>query len=506
MQQQTRLALKAAAWFFVGQTEDVGTQKNVPIKTPFRIGRNSDSDLCLSCHSVSGTHAEIFEKHGDLWLHDLNSTNGTFVNGKRIQSNNRLVENDTVQFGTAVFQITRAQEPDQVTRTAPGCEPGKEAFDSESDQFERLFNGGVVPFFQPILRIDEVEQTIVGYEVLGRSQLFGLRTPAQMFAVASRLEMQAELSRVLRKQGIDVADNHLPDHHLLFVNTHPAELECKGLVDSLFEIRDCHPRRPIMLEVHESILNDAKNCLELRSTLQNLDIKLAFHDFGAGQIRLAELSEVVPNVVKFDIRLIQGIDKATSKRQQFVASLVKMVTDLGITPLAECIEQTSEHQTLKQLGFQLGQGFLYGRPSSIADCAEHASRNDKIIPQTPQVKTFLDKPVTSAQAEISPHSTSGTKNADWLLAQPEHHYTIQVLSAISQQRAKEYIANQENPEEFAVFCKQGKTRMLYIVVYGVFADRAAAKAASAKLADSAISPWIRMFSSVHAEIRSGIET
>ena len=81
-----------------------------------------------------------------------------------------------------------------------------------------------------------------------------------------------------------------------------------------------------------------------------------------------------------------------------------------------------------------------------------------------------------------------------------HYYTVQVLSAISEESAKQHIAKQANPEEFAIFCKRGKTRMLFIVVYGVFEDRAAAKSASAKIANATISPWIRMLSSVHAEI------
>ncbi len=386
MQQQIRLSLNAAAWFFVSQSSTDGVQNNVPIKTPFRIGRKPDSDLFLPCTSVSGTHAEIIEEDGGLWLYDLDSTNGTFVNGKRIQSRRMLTENDTVQFGTTVFQISRALDSDPNYASGTALEGAPELLQSE--RFESLFKGGVVPFFQPIVRIDEADQSVFGFEVLGRSRLFGLRTPAQMFAAASHLEMEAELSRVLRKQGIKVADKNLPKEHMLFVNTHPAELACEGLEDSLYDIRDNHPHRPIMLELHESTLNNPGQLIKLRSTLQNLDIGMAFHDFGAGQIRMAELAELCPDVVKFDVKLIQGIHTATSKRQQLIASLVKMVSGLGIKPLAECVEQTGEHETLKQLGFELAQGFLYGRPCSISDVSR--PRQAAISEQVPMVKSFLD--------------------------------------------------------------------------------------------------------------------
>ena len=85
MSQQTRLALNAAAWFFVGSSEDEGSVTSLPISIPFRIGREPGVELCLQCSSVSALHAEIVELGGVMWLVDLSSTNGTFVNGVRIQ-------------------------------------------------------------------------------------------------------------------------------------------------------------------------------------------------------------------------------------------------------------------------------------------------------------------------------------------------------------------------------------------------------------------------------------
>ncbi len=507
------LALNAAAWFFVGESDGGGSAKNVVIKPPFRIGRCDGQDLVLPNRSVSGYHAEIVEENGELWLRDLNSTNGTFVNGVRITSKTRLVPGDTVQFAAALFQVSCDHDPS--SSVAPRAGVNDDALAKMQDtQFDRLFKGGVVPFFQPIVRIDEDARTIVGFEVLGRSRLFGLRTPAQMFAAASRMEMEAELSRALRNQGIEVASNGLAEHLSLFVNTHPAELQCDGLVESLQDIRRSFPNRPITLEIHESALNDTGELGTVQSELKALNINLAFYDFGAGQTRLVELSEITPDVLKFDDALVKQIDKATAKRQKFVASLVKMVKDLGITPLAEFVESVGEHQTLRQLGFELGQGFLYGRPGSLPDFAESSQSN---VPSEIEVKTNTevgDKPgdlqraappsITESKQAVTDESppSSGPQNANWLLTQPSNHFTIQVLSAISQERAQRYIDTQENPQEFAVFCKQGKTRTLFIVVYGVFEDQAAAKSASGKLATSAVSPWIRRLSGVHAEIRN----
>ncbi len=74
---------------------------------------------------------------------------------------------------------------------------------------------------------------------------------------------------------------------------------------------------------------------------------------------------VPPHVLKFDMQLIRGIDKAACSRQELLATLVRIAQDLGATPLAEGVETQGEHATCCQLGFQLGQGYHYSRPHPL---------------------------------------------------------------------------------------------------------------------------------------------
>ena len=207
----------------------------------------------------------------------------------------------------------------------------------------------------------------MGSEMCIRDRLFGLQTPAEMFSTASQLNLEAELSRVLRRRGLEVAQQ-FPADMKLFVNTHPEELLGGELHASLREIRDVHPDRDIVLEIHEGAITSPEQIRELCVVLDHLNMGLAFDDFGAGQARLLELGEVSPDYLKFDMKLIQGIDRAPPSRQQVVAALVKMANDLGTGPLAEGIEDLGTHETLRQMGFKLGQGYYYGRPASITKC------------------------------------------------------------------------------------------------------------------------------------------
>ena len=103
----------------------------------------------------------------------------------------------------------------------------------------------------------------------------------------------------------------------------------------------------------------------LQESLQELDIRFAYDDFGAGQARLAELVVARPDYLKFDISLIRDIDNADESRRRMMDSLVRMVRDLGINALAEGIETAAEAEACIDLGFEYAQGYYYGRPAPL---------------------------------------------------------------------------------------------------------------------------------------------
>lgn len=156
----------------------------------------------------------------------------------------------------------------------------------------------------------------------------------------------------------------------LFLNTHPSELSSATLISSLAKLREEDPNRELILEIHEAAVCDLVSMAELRKQLEDLEIKLAYDDFGQGEARIVYLAEVPPDFLKFDISLVTDIDKAASKRQQMLGALVQMVKDLGITTLAEGIETHAEATVCEQLGIEFGQGYFFGHPHpNLADCS-----------------------------------------------------------------------------------------------------------------------------------------
>jgi EAL domain-containing protein (putative c-di-GMP-specific phosphodiesterase class I) len=350
------------AWQLTGQISEHDPVRNVWLDTfPFRVGRSNSCTLTIPRPTISSAHAEFLMNENGLSVQDLGSTNGTFVNGVPIHHKCMLSHGDLVQFADVVFRVNLQRL--QTGSTTLGDNSADRAL--ALIQFDKLMvDGAVVPFFQPLVAMNRVET--VGFEVLGRSRLFGLNEPQAMFRAAAALNSQGELSRMFRIAG--VRDScQLPSTLNLFLNTHPIELGDLDLLElSLRELRDHRPNDPVTLEIHEAAATEACQMRRVSKMLRDLNIGLAYDDFGAGQARLLELAEVKPDYLKFDLKLIQGIEQGPSQRVKLLENLVRLARDMGVVPVAEGIESQGEHEICRQIGFELGQGFLYGKAMSAA--------------------------------------------------------------------------------------------------------------------------------------------
>lgn len=353
-----------ASWSLISHGDGSGIALR---KFPCQVGRQPGLDVRILHPTVSLVHAEIRREGDGLNICDLGSRNGTFVNGKRLTQPQAARAGDLLQFGAAIYRVNQQAQQD-VSMTCQSEDVGDLAL--ALAQFDKLISEPVVvPFYQPI--IDSANGKAVAFEALARSSLYGLGKPDQMFKAAEYFQMEAELSRLLRKAGLSISSPETQPH--LFLNTHPAELlDLKRLVLSLREIRRARPHQPITLEVHEAAAVDVATIKMLRLVLTDLNMKLAYDDFGAGQARLNELVEARPDYLKFDRKLISGLNSANTSRQQLVQSLVTMSRQLGITTLAEGVETADEAAACKQIGFELMQGYFFGKPAKFESAVNPA--------------------------------------------------------------------------------------------------------------------------------------
>jgi len=335
---------------------------------PARIGRQPDCTVQLNVARVSRVHAEIRrDGKGLLQITDLGSTNGTFVNGQRIKTFTPITSGDVIHIGDQEIRLLEEQleavpTSDDMTRIGIGSLPRK--FPTKVREFRELLDQElVVGYRQPIM---DRRGVLFGHELLGRGCHPPLsESPVELFALASALNAEVRLSRLMRRKGFEAAERagmRTP----LFFNTHPAECREPGqLIAELEMLRNRHASLDLVFEVHEAAVTDLGVMDEIASALRALDIRLAYDDFGAGQARLRELVEVPPHFLKFDIGLVRGVGMPDSPKYRLLSTLNAMIRDMGVKTLAEGVEDESTARACTAIGIDLYQGFLFGRPEPI---------------------------------------------------------------------------------------------------------------------------------------------
>jgi len=353
-------------WFLEGYVGDSDRIQRIPLAHfPFVVGRVSDSGFAVPKADVSRKHAELHWDGTTLTVTDLGSTNGTFVNRNRIATLTTVDHGDVLHFGSNEYRLIAEggdeEEDGDETTTFAAVEQLSERLPSGLRELQQLIaQRAAVANFQAITT---VTGTPIAYELLGRGAFEGLPpAPWPLFQIAESGGLDVELSELFRDVGIEEAVRQAPGA-TLFVNTHPSELkDMRRLMMGLTKALNTFRPHKLVLEIHEDGVSDLKKMHALQSDLKALGVGLAYDDFGAGQSRLQEMVEVPPDYVKFDMSLIRDIDTASSAKREMVQSLVTFAKNTGITTLAEGVETQSELDVCQEMGFELIQGYLFGKP------------------------------------------------------------------------------------------------------------------------------------------------
>ncbi|HLN26836.1 MAG TPA: EAL domain-containing protein [Gemmataceae bacterium] len=350
--------------------EQSNVAQQIPLEHfPFQIGRSISADFIIYSRQVSKQHAELYRLGDNLYIRDLKSTNGTFVNGQRV-GEAPLYNGDIIHFGHKEFRFRYEPVGTPVVPHEPGTDVLQSGLPPSmivvSQHLRELLRENCVSVvFQQIVELKT--RQIMGYEALGRGTHAQLTpNPADLLRLADRCRMAPELSRLFRTVAMEESAL-LPKTVRFFFNIHPSEFVEGKLFDSLrATLGTLRDQRKLVLEVHEEAMVDSVMMAEMRDQLHSLGMELAYDDFGAGKARLKELVEVPPAFIKFDISLIRGIDR-DKVRKELVQALIQVLVGANVQIIAEGIETALEAETCQMLGYHHGQGYYFGRPLSVAE-------------------------------------------------------------------------------------------------------------------------------------------
>ena len=92
-------------WFLTGQSGDVRGREFLIISSEIKIGRTMENDIFVDDPNISRHHTLLFQKNGALWIRDLKSKNGTYVNGMKVPGDHVLSEGDTIRIAECQFKV-----------------------------------------------------------------------------------------------------------------------------------------------------------------------------------------------------------------------------------------------------------------------------------------------------------------------------------------------------------------------------------------------------------------
>ncbi|MDO8484151.1 MAG: EAL domain-containing protein [Candidatus Limnocylindrales bacterium] len=172
------------------------------------------------------------------------------------------------------------------------------------------------------------------------------------------------------------------------VNLTPASLldptfEAAAMADQV-RAADLDPHQFTIECTEQQAVSDVAPLQRQAKTLRRLGFGFAVDDAGAGYASFTLIAALRPSVIKIDREIVQGIGRDDAK-QALVEAFVSFGRRIGARLLAEGIERRTDLATLTELGVDLGQGYLLGRPAAEPGLPRRIDRLRRVVPRPPRV-------------------------------------------------------------------------------------------------------------------------
>ncbi|MCF6691197.1 putative bifunctional diguanylate cyclase/phosphodiesterase [Raoultella terrigena] len=236
----------------------------------------------------------------------------------------------------------------------------------EDDLLQALDNGEFRVYYQPIA--DTMSGEIYGYEALVRwfHPVRGMVPPTIFIPVAEKIGMINPLGEWVLKTACEEAASWSSPLKVS-VNVSPVQLINCSLTDTVISVlkhTGLDPHR-LDLEITESdVFNENTRSLEILSQLRELGIQISIDDFGTGYSSLSRLSYFPFDKIKIDRSFVINIP-AQKDDLDIVRLIISMGKSLHMRIVAEGVETDEQLKSLQQLGCDLVQGYLIGKPGPL---------------------------------------------------------------------------------------------------------------------------------------------
>jgi diguanylate cyclase (GGDEF)-like protein len=241
----------------------------------------------------------------------------------------------------------------------------------ENDLRGAVERGELVLEYQPIFDLGDGRLNRVEALVRWNDPARGLLQPHDFVPVAEETGLILGIGDwVLREACEQAAAWHANGHPLdVAVNVSVRQMEDANLcatVRGALESSGLPPSALILEFTETGIMRNAEQTVARLSELRSLGLRIAIDDFGTGYSSLAYLQQFPVDSLKIDRSFVAGIGKSAESKA-LIHTLVQLGASLGLTTIAEGIEDAAQLELLKAEHCDKGQGFLFARPLPAAE-------------------------------------------------------------------------------------------------------------------------------------------
>lgn len=246
------------------------------------------------------------------------------------------------------------------------------------DLAQAVAAGDLVTHYQPL--VDLRTGQVRGVEALARwnHPVRGWVPPTLFIPLAETTGLIDEIGRQMLVAGVRTLAwlrDEFPDHPPLTmdVNLSAPQLGNPALVGEIMSLVDETGIDPswLVLEITESALvEDVETALRRLGQLAATGVRIALDDFGTGYSSLNYLRRMPIHMLKIDKSFIDDLGGPDGRGEALLRSIVGIARSLGLSSVAEGIETPEQAAALRDLGCDLGQGYLFSRPITAQQVRE----------------------------------------------------------------------------------------------------------------------------------------
>lgn len=232
---------------------------------------------------------------------------------------------------------------------------------SRGEDLQRIIRDSAVEtLFQPV--VDLNSRDVLGHEAFARGPRdSALESPQAMFALGSRVGVEADLDRACRDAALR-ASAGISAPGKLFLNTLPFGLADDGRATDLAGETDLGPEDLVLEFSERGAEQDPERFAAVLSNVKAQGYGVALDDVGTGFASQSILERIRPDYLKLDVSLVHEIDRQLIK-QELLCSVVRIAEQIGAGVIAEGVERNEEAAVVREAGARFGQGRLFAAPA-----------------------------------------------------------------------------------------------------------------------------------------------